>query len=425
MGQVLSSSWALLLGIMLLMVGNGIQGTLLGIRGSIEGFSTEAMSVVMASYFGGFLLGSRAAPNLIARVGHVRVFAALASFISAVLILYPVAAHPIAWSLLRFLIGFAFSGVYVTAESWLNHAATNETRGKALSVYVIVQMIGIISAQGLISMGDPSGFVLFILPSVLVSISFAPILLSVSPMPPFETARRMTLRQLFTSSPLGVVGMGLTGAAYAAMFAMAAIYGTAVEMTLSQLTLFVSMFYAGGMVLQYPIGFLSDRMERRLLIIAAATVGAVAALVAGLVPNYPVLLAMAFMIGGMMAPLYALLIAHTNDYLEPEDMAAASSGLMFINGVGAIFGPLATGWAMGAFGPASFFGVLAAALIALVGYAGWRTTRRGAVPVDETAPFVTVLPQATPVAMEVAQEVYQDALEEVVEEAGNTPLNGG
>ena len=162
------SAWALLLGMMLLMIGNGLQGTLLGVRGEIEGFSTFQMSLVMSAYFVGFLGGSRMAPEMIRRGGHVRVFAALASFISAVLILYPTFADPWAWTVGRVVIGFCFSGVYVTAESWLNNAATNETRGQALSLYMMVQMAGIVAAQGLLVVADPSGYVLFVIPSVLV-----------------------------------------------------------------------------------------------------------------------------------------------------------------------------------------------------------------------------------------------------------------
>ncbi|NVK15952.1 MAG: MFS transporter, partial [Rhodobacteraceae bacterium] len=156
--QVLSSAWALLLGVCLLMVGNGLQGTMLGVRGDLEGFSSFEMSLVMAAYFVGFLGGSRLAPEMIRRVGHVRVFAALASFISAVMILYPLLPNTVAWALGRILIGFCFSGVYVTAESWLNNAADNTNRGKALSLYMIVQTIGIITAQGLIQVGDPAGY---------------------------------------------------------------------------------------------------------------------------------------------------------------------------------------------------------------------------------------------------------------------------
>jgi len=245
MFQVLSGAWALLLGMMLLQVGNGMQGTLLGVRGALEGFSTYEMSVVMSSYFVGFLFGSRMAPEMIRRVGHVRVFAALGSMISAVLILYPTIAEPWAWSIGRVLIGFCFSGVYVTAESWLNNSATNATRGKALSLYMIVQMIGIVSAQGLMVLADPSGYVLFVIPSVLVSLAFAPILLSVSPTPAFGTTKPLSLRQIMKISPLGCVGMLLTGGVFAAQFGMAAVYGAEAGLSVGQISAFVASFLRG------------------------------------------------------------------------------------------------------------------------------------------------------------------------------------
>ncbi len=417
MFDVLKSSWALLFGVMLLMVGNGIQGTLLGLRGQIEGFSTFEMSLVMAGYFAGFLGGSRAAPWLIRRVGHVRVFAALGSFISAVLILYPVMTEPVAWMLLRVAIGFSFSGVYVTAESWLNHAASNENRGKAISLYLIVQMIGIIAAQGLVVLADPGGFILFILPSVLVSLAFAPILLSVSPTPAFATARRMSLRELYRISPLGVVGILLMGAVFSAQFGMAAVFGTAAGLSVGQLSLFISMMYVGGLVMQFPIGWISDRVERRRLIITVAAFGAAGALVPVILPgNYAALLAASFLVGGAANPLYALIIAYTNDFLEADDMPAASSGLMFVNGVGAVAGPLVTGWAMGAFGPNGFFVYLVGVLLILVGYGLWRTTRRAAVPVEDTQSYAPVLASASQVVMDMAQELYAEAVEEAAEE---------
>ena len=154
--HVLKTSWALLLGMLLLLLGNGLQGTLLGIRGSIEGYDAETMAFVMSGYYLGFLLGSRRATPMIARVGHVRVFAALASMISAAFILYAAAPEAWVWTLMRFIVGFSFAGVYVVAESWLNDAATNETRGQALSLYMIVQMVGIISAQFILTLADPA-----------------------------------------------------------------------------------------------------------------------------------------------------------------------------------------------------------------------------------------------------------------------------
>ena len=405
MFEVLKSSWALLLGIMLLMVGNGLQGTLLGVRGSIEGFSTFELSIVMSGYFLGFLGGSRMAPELIRRVGHVRVFAALGSMISAILILFPVMADPIAWMILRVCIGFCFSAVYVTAESWLNNAATNENRGQSLSLYMIVQMVGIVSAQGLLAFGDPSGFVLFVIPSVLVSISFAPILLSINPTPAFETAKPMSLRELYDTSPLGCVGMFLLGGMFAAQFGMAAVYGTEVDLTLKQISLFVATIYIGAMVLQYPIGWISDRMDRRLLILLVSTIGGFAALIGvAFAGAYEILLAVGFVIGGMSNPLYSLLIAYTNDFLDPDDMAAASGGLVFISGLGAISGPLITGWMMGLFGPPGFWLFMAGLLLALAIYAVYRMTQRPSTPVEETAAYVGVSPSASPIVVEVAQE---------------------
>ncbi len=410
--QVLSSAWALLLGMGLLMVGNGLQGTLLGVRGEIEGFSTLQMSFVMSAYFVGFLGGSRLAPDLIRRVGHVRVFAALASFISAVMIMYPMLTDPIAWSLGRVIIGFCFSGVYVTAESWLNNAASNENRGQALSLYMIVQMTGIVSAQALMLIGDPAGYETFVIASILVSISFAPILLSISPTPAFDTAKPMTLRKLMDTSPLGCVGMFLLGGVFSAQFGMAAVYGARAGLSIAQISTFVAVFYIGAMVLQYPLGWFSDRMDRRVLILLVSAIGGCGALI-GMTfgVTFPVLLAAAFLIGGMSNPLYSLLIAHTNDYLDHEDMAAASGGLVFINGLGAIAGPVITGWLMSdnVFGPPGFFLFITALLVVMAGYAMYRMTQRASIPVDETGTMATISPTASPVAMEVAQEVAIEA----------------
>lgn len=403
--KFLSNAWALLLGMLLLMIGNGLQGTLLGVRGEIEGFSTFEMSVVMSAYFVGFLGGSKLAPEMIRRVGHVRVFAALASLISAVLILYPTFANPWVWTVGRVIIGFCFCGVYVTAESWLNNAATNETRGQALSLYMLVQVVGIMVAQGLLLVADPGGFILFVIPSVLVSIAFAPILLSVTPTPPFETTKPMSLRALFKVSPLGCVGMFLLGGVFAAQFGMAAVYGAQRGLSLAEISMFVTAFYLGATLLQFPLGWLSDGMDRRVLIMLTAAVGAVGA-VLGMVAgeSFTVLLIAAFMVGGTSNPLYSLLIAYTNDFLDRDDMAAASGGMLFINGVGAIAGPLITGWMMGLFGSPGYFLLISVLMVALTLYAAYRMTQRPAPPVSETANYMPVSPTATSVAVEVARE---------------------
>lgn len=415
--EVLKSSWALLLGILLLMVGNGLQGSLLGVRGGIEGFSTLEISVVMSGYFAGFFGGSRMTPDLIRRVGHVRVFAALGSLISAALILFPVVAEPWAWTLLRVILGFCFSGVYVTAESWLNNAASNENRGQALSLYMIVQMFGVVSAQGLLALGDPSGFILFIVPSVLVSIAFAPILLSISPTPAFEATKPMSLSALFQVSPLGCVGMFLLGGIFSAQFGMAAVYGTQIGLSVGRISSFIATIYVGALVLQYPIGWLSDRMDRRFLIMVVAMIGGGAAIVGAFVSDsYLMLLGVAFLVGGVSNPLYSLLIAYTNDFLEPDDMTAASGGLIFINGMGAIAGPLITGWIMGVAGPGGFWLFMAMLMLVMAAYAAYRMTQRPSVPLEDIGAYINVSPAASAVAVEVAQEWAIEAAEEAEEE---------
>jgi MFS family permease len=407
--QVLATSWPLLTGVMLLMVGNGVQGTLLGIRGAIEGFTTFEMSVVMSAYFLGFLGGSRLAPAMIRQVGHVRVFAALGSLISAAMVLYPVMVDWTAWTGLRVLIGFCFAGIYITAESWLNNSATNETRGQALSLYMIVQMIGIISAQALLNAGDPSGFLLFIIPSVLVSLAFTPILLAATPAPMFEATRRLPYRTLFRLSPLACIGMGLTGGVYSAMFAMAAVWGTLAGLSVAQISIFVGAMYGGGLVFQYPIGWVSDRVDRRRLILLLAAVGAVAMAIPAFLPvPFLGLVALSVALGGIVNPIYSLLIAHANDFLTSEDMASASAGLLFINGLGAIAGPLVTGWLMGYFGPPGFFLFIAVLLGLLAGYAAWRTTRRAAPDPADTAAFAALTPTASVLAVGAVLDLPTD-----------------
>lgn len=396
--SVLRTTWPLLLGVMLLMVGNGIQGSLLGVRGTLEGFSTFQMSLVMSGYFLGFLGGSQLTPGMIQRVGHVRVFAALASMISAVLVLYPALPEIWIWIVMRIAIGFCFAGVYVTAESWLNNAASNETRGQALSAYMIVQMVGIVSGQALLNVGDPQGFALFIIPSVLVSFSFIPILLSASQAPLFDTTRRMGFAALFRASPLGCVGMFLTGGVYSAMMGMAAIWGMRAGLGIAQISIFIAAMYLGGLVLQYPVGLVSDRFDRRKVIAVLAVSGAIVMLLATIMQaGFVFTVIMALLLGGIVNPLYALLIAHTNDPLPKEEMAGASAGLLFLNGLGAVLGPLVTGWMMEQIGPPGFFLFIAVLLAVLALYAAWRMTRRETLA--GSPGFAAINPMASAVAV--------------------------
>ncbi|MDQ0317442.1 MFS transporter [Amorphus orientalis] len=403
MFSVLSGVWALLLGIVFIMLGNGMHFTLIGLRGGIEGFSAAELAIVTSGYFAGFLSGANLTPRLIRRVGHVRVFAALGSFMSAGLIAFPLVAEPWAWTILRLLIGFCMSGIYVTAESWLNDASTNETRGKVLSAYMIAQTLGIIGAQYLLTLGDATTAVLFIGASILVSISFGPILLSAGRTPAADVTRPMGLRALFTSSPLGTVGIFLLGAVYATQSGMAAVFGTQIGMEADRIALLVATLFGGALLLQFPIGWLSDRIDRRKVIFLAAAIGVASCAMAWTFGGgLWALMASAFFAGGVTTPLYALFLAYTNDFLSTEDMPAASGGLVLTFGVGAILGPLVAGWAMQWGGPFAFWLVLGGLFATIAVYALYRMTQRAVPSAEETESYISVLPTASVVAVEAA-----------------------
>lgn len=407
--SVIRSTWPLLLGMLLLMVGNGMQGTLLGIRGDIEGIPTFELSVVMAGYYAGFLLGSLTVPALIKGVGHVRVFAALGALIAATLISFAIMPDWIVWTLLRILIGFSFCGVYITAESWLNAGSTNETRGQALSAYMIVQMLGISGAQLLLNFGDPGGFVLFAIPSILVSLAFMPILLSRQPAPQFETIKRMSFARLYRASPLGCVGIFLMGGVFSTLAGMSSVWGVSIGLSVAQISVFVAAIYIGGLVLQYPIGWISDRYDRRKLVLFLSIIGAFATLivVAAQPGTWGLILAGALM-GGMANPIYALLLAYTNDHLDQADMAAASAGLLFIYGIGSMGGPVITGWMMARVGPDGYWVYMGVLLLVLGIYAGWRMTRRRGLTPEEQGGFAVITPNTTTVGVEAALDAQSD-----------------
>jgi len=418
MFAVLTNTWALLLGMFLIMIGNGLQGTVLGVRGAIEGFGNVTMGVVMSGYFLGFLGGARLTPWLLRRVGHVRVFAALASLISAAMIIYAAVVHPAAWILMRVMIGFCMSGVYVVAESWLNDGVDNTRRGQALSAYLMVQMLGIVLAQGLLNIADPAGYDLFIIMAVAVSVAVVPILLSVSPVPVFDTGRAMTLAQLYRTSPLGCVGTILLGGVFACIFGMASVYGTRAGLDNAELSVFIGAIYVGGLLAQFPIGWMSDRMDRRVLILGLTALGTAAALAAAAAGgSLAVLLGAGAVIGGVANPLYGLLVAYTNDYLAPEEMASAAGGLIVLNGIGATGTPILVGLAMDAVGPAGFPLFIAGLLGAISLYAIYRMSVRPATPVEETMPMAPMGMNASPVACAAAQEIVIERAEAEAEAA--------
>ena len=409
---LLRNAWALLLGMLLLMIGNGVQGTLLGIRGSIEGFPPDVMSYLMSGYMLGMLIGSQVAPVLISQVGHVRVFAALASLISASFLGFAIFVDPVAWFILRLLVGFCFSGVFVASESWLNEAASNENRGKAMSVYMIVQTVGILLAQILINFGDPSSFILFAIISVLVSISFAPILLSVSRVPVFTTSSRMSPKDLYKASPLGSITMILLGGVFSLLFGMSAVYGSEKGFSIKEISILVGSIYIAGALFQYPVGYISDRIDRRKLIISLSLLGLVGALMGLLFyENFYVILFAFFIAGGVSHPLYSVVIAYTNDYLTVEDMSSAAGGLIFMAGIGGIIVPVLTGQLMNLYGPEALILILFLIFLIIFSYGLYRATKRSVLDVELSTAHVAIMPQATNLAVEISQEVaFEESL---------------
>jgi MFS family permease len=403
MKKTVLSILPLLVGIFFIMLGNGMHFTLVGLRGDIEDFSAGALAVVTSAYFGGFLLGARAAPNLIQRVGHIRVFAAVGSFLSAGLIALPLVVDPLAWTLLRAVIGFCMAGIYVTAESWLNAEATNENRGTILSIYMISQTLGMISAQGLLMLGDASTASLFIVASILVSISFGPILLSVSSTPAVEIPRSMALRDLVRAAPLGTIGVFFLGTIFATQAGMGPVFAAQIGLSAKQVSLFMAMLFVGPLLFQVPIGWISDRVDRRRVIFVTSTLGAIFCLLGWTVSeDRGHLFVIAFLIGGVTMPLYALLLAYANDALSREDMPAASGALALTFGFGAILGPLAAGFVMQTFGSYMFWIVLSATFLMIAIFALYRMTQSTVRSPDDIESYLSVVPTTSQVAVEAA-----------------------
>lgn len=395
-----ASLWALFTGIALLMVGNGLQGSLIGIRAEYEGFSPTASGVVMTCYFIGFLAGTRAASRALAAVGHIRVFAALASIASTTTLVHIVAITPITWGMMRFTTGLCMAGLYVVAETWINNLATNATRGRLLALYMVVTMGGIAGGQTLLGVADPRGFELFVVASVLISLSLVPVSLSDSNVPTIGTPQPMPLRALVAEVPTGVVVSMLVGLAHGALLGMGAVYAARVGLTPSQTALFLGAPMIGGVVLQYPIGLLSDRVSRRgvmFVVTIAATVCSLALLVspAGTLTSYGLM----FAVGGFSFPLYSLGIAYTNDWIRPEQTMGASVSLVAVNGVGAVLGPIISAMMIAWFGTNMFFVALVVAHGAIGVYLAYRLLARDGLPVERQGRFIPIPARASAVAI--------------------------
>jgi len=401
----------LLVGVGLLMAGNGLTTTLLGIRAGLEGFDTTVIGIVLAGYYAGFLAGSLVTPSTIARVGHVRVFAGLASLASVAVLLHVVRPAPVTWLLLRGLAGLCISGLYVVTETWLNGAATNRSRGSLLAVYMVVVTGSLGLGQVLFSVADPGGYAAFVLASVLVSLAVVPVCLATVRVPAVPDPQPLSMRALVEVAPLAPVGAALSGFTSAAMIGAGTVYAAEAGLGQAATSALLAAALLGGLALQVPLGRWSDRTDRRRVILLAGGIGAVAACAAAAIgPDHLLpLVAVTLVAGGTPFPLYSLASAHLNDYLDAGRVVAAGARLVLVNGAGAVAGPIVGAAAMAATGPGALFVVLAVAYVAVGGYAAWRITRRAAVPEEERAPYVAV-PTGTTPAVATLQQVVPEEL---------------
>lgn len=406
MHKTLFSSWPLFFGLAMLMIGNGLQGTLLGVRANIEGFSTMTIGLIMSLYYVGFLLGSIWVPKLIQSVGHIRVFAALASLASGTVLFHGIFSDPTVWCVVRIVTGFSYAGLYIVIESWLNQAATNENRGKIMALYLIVLYAGMAVGQFLLNVADPAQVELFVLTSVLVTLAVLPISLSSRPAPAFITPVRVSIKKLFQISPLGIAGVLISGLASSALFSIGPVYASAMGMSVAQISTFMATFIIGGVAFQAPIGWLSDKFDRRKILIGAAGVTGTACLIAygASLVSTTMLIAVMPMIGGAALSIYGLSTAHTNDHLQGGQIIAASATLILLNGSISVVGPFTATGMMSIFGTNVFFVYVGAIYLCLMVFGLYRTRKSPPVPLDEQGDFVPMQERNSPILLQIAEE---------------------
>ena len=331
----------LLLAIFMLMAGSGFLSTLIAVRLEIAGADPLTIGMVGTAYFGGLMIGSLRVPGLIGRIGHIRAFAAFVTVFSASSLAYALAMDPLAWTALRFIDGVAMAGVFVCLESWLNRHAAPQSRSMVLAAYMVFLYGGQAAGQFLLNLGQNRPDLPFILSAILLSLALLPVVLTRMEQPQVQTIVPFRLKRLYDASPLGVVGVMLTGAILGAFYALGAVYVQRIGLGLSQVALFTSCVIAGGVALQTPLGMLSDRFDRRRVIVGSLfAAAAISAAIAFLPLARPALFGLGALFGGFAFALYPLCVAHSNDHLMEDERLGASSGLVLAYSAGAVAGPL-------------------------------------------------------------------------------------
>jgi MFS family permease len=408
--RTLSLIAPLLLGVAILLTGQGLQGTLLPVRANMEGFPTLAIGMMGAAYFLGFTVGCLRGPTLVRRVGHIRVFAAMTAAASAAPLLHGLWAEAWLWWVLRFVTGYCFAVLYVVIESWLNEQATNENRGAVFSAYTLITLTMLAAGQQMLLLYDPRDMALFAIASAAVSLAAIPVVLSVGPSPaPTEEAVRLNIRRLLRISPAGALGCLSAGLANGSFWALAPVFVSGYSDEVALAAWFMTAAVLGGAAGQWPLGLWSDRVDRRWVIGFAALVAmSVSVMIWLLFENLSTttLMTLGFAWGAVAFPMYAVSVAHSNDHAEPGEFVMISSGLLLMYGIGAIAGPFIAPLVMRWAGPAGLFFYAACVHLLLLGYIAFRMLRRAPEAEESHQPFADSL-----AATQTASRIYEDECE--------------
>ena len=431
MYKIIKNSWALFTGFGMIIISHGFQGNLLGIRAVLEDFNYIATGTMMSGYFIGYFIGANMVPNLVSKVGHIRVFAAFASIASLSALVHAVFVDPYVWTVSRFLTGFSMIGIFIIVESWLNDRATNKTRGKVLSLYMLVTYLGMSLGNLLLNVSSPKNYEPFIMISLLFSIALVPILLTKRKPPKFKKTSSIKIKELFKISPFGSFSTFCSGFIFSAMLTMLSVYAVTMNLNVFEISILLVGVTLAGALFQWPIGSLSDNYDRRLVIIGCCLFASIftilSILYSGLSFNNLLteemlrfnyfavgtgmdktkLFVFIILLAGMILPLFSLNLALVNDYIPKEKFVAAGGGLNIIFGLGAIGGPIICSILMSWLGPNGFFIFLLFFLIGISIFGVFRLTRRKYEDNPEST-FTPLPKDITPLGIELDPDTGVD-----------------
>lgn len=383
---------SLLFGSALLLLAGGLQGLLLPLRGSIEGFSDTSLGLLGTGWAIGYIAGCLLTPTIVARVGHIRTFGVYCSLAAIAVLLNLLIVDPLVWIPLRSISGFCFAGAAMVVESWLSERATPESRGRVFGLYTMINLGATTAGQMLLTLGDPAGFIFFAIGSIIYSMALLPTALSTAAAPVPLAQARLDPRALWRNSPVAVVSVFLAGLSNSAFGTLGAVYGRQIGLSVTDIATMMSLALLVGALVQIPVGMISDRMDRRIVLAgltgAACIIGFALGFAASLPPAATIALVSAF--GGMIYSMYPVIVAHANDHSPPGEFLKTSGGLLLLFGAGSIVGPLAAALLMSLTKPGGLFNVTSAAHLLIVGFTIWRMTQRAAVAPEDREDFITM-----------------------------------